>query len=663
MGSTFSVSMVLSAVLGSGALSSIKSLQRNLQGLTKEERQLMAQSGRYKTALAGLYQSSRKNAWAHESFAGAISRTQAKLTAAKGALRSYRREQAASRREANMARRAELQGELMGAVGVVASLSAPVMAAVGFESAMADVGKNVKGLGGAAGEAVIAKEIREIAKNSPMAVDGVARLVSEAGKTDMARDEALSFAQAASRIGTAFDITAEAAGQQLTKIMGQMKLSVGELNGLADAVNYLGDNTKSNAANITEILSRAGAVMVSSTGLASAEVAALAAVIDGVSPNAETSATALKNMTYALTLGSKATGPARDALETLGYSAEEMAAMMQTDAKGAIVSVMEGLGELEDAERAGVMESLFGRESLSAIAPMVADTEDLAKAFGMVTDETTYAGSVQGEYDRKMQTTAVKMQMFRNVLVDVGIAFGSIVLPTLNKLMGGVSYLLNIVSSAVEQFPVLTGTIMTVIGALATMKIGAILGGYGALVLGGGIQTLQGLFLMLNPSLLAANFILAKQKVLLVASAASTYAVAGAMKVWTGVQWALNAAMTANPIGLIVAGVAALAAVVYRVWTAWDKLVGAWRSSSGVVSGIIGVAKAFFGFGDGESASAAGSPAGNSAAPTAELGKVQAGSNRTVNQTINVTQQPGEDGEAFARRAGEMSTGALYDAW
>ena len=61
--------------------------------------------------------------------------------------------------------------------------------------------------------------------------------------------------------------------------------------------------------------------------------------------------------------------------------------------------------------------------------------------------------------------------------------------------------------------------------------------------------------------------------------------VAGATKVWTGIQWALNAALTANPIGLIVVGIAALVTAVVLCWqkfagfrafilTMWDTIKG-----------------------------------------------------------------------------------------
>lgn len=61
--------------------------------------------------------------------------------------------------------------------------------------------------------------------------------------------------------------------------------------------------------------------------------------------------------------------------------------------------------------------------------------------------------------------------------------------------------------------------------------------------------------------------------------------VTGATQVWTGVQWLLNAAMSANPIALVITGIAALVAAVVYCWnrfagfrafllTMWDTLKG-----------------------------------------------------------------------------------------
>ena len=56
-----------------------------------------------------------------------------------------------------------------------------------------------------------------------------------------------------------------------------------------------------------------------------------------------------------------------------------------------------------------------------------------------------------------------------------------------------------------------------------------------------------------------------------------TNIVSGATKVWTGVQWAMNAALNANPIGLIVAGVVALGAAIAWVVSKTEGWGEAWK--------------------------------------------------------------------------------------
>jgi hypothetical protein len=58
-------------------------------------------------------------------------------------------------------------------------------------------------------------------------------------------------------------------------------------------------------------------------------------------------------------------------------------------------------------------------------------------------------------------------------------------------------------------------------------------------------------------------------------AAALVLPVAAAVKVWTAAQWLWNAAMTANPIGLIVIGIAGLAAAGYYLYQNWDTVCAA----------------------------------------------------------------------------------------
>jgi phage-related protein len=52
------------------------------------------------------------------------------------------------------------------------------------------------------------------------------------------------------------------------------------------------------------------------------------------------------------------------------------------------------------------------------------------------------------------------------------------------------------------------------------------------------------------------------QRVAMIASAAATQIVAVATSVWTGAQWLLNAALTANPIGIVIVLIVALVAAI-----------------------------------------------------------------------------------------------------
>jgi hypothetical protein len=63
------------------------------------------------------------------------------------------------------------------------------------------------------------------------------------------------------------------------------------------------------------------------------------------------------------------------------------------------------------------------------------------------------------------------------------------------------------------------------------------------------------------------------------------------MGVVTAAQWALNIAMTANPIGLIIAGIAALAGAAYLLFQHWEPIgeffSGLWDGVKEITSGAV----------------------------------------------------------------------------
>lgn len=132
----------------------------------------------------------------------------------------------------------------------------------------------------------------------------------------------------------------------------------------------------------------------------------------------------------------------------------------------------------------------------------------------------------------------------------------------------------------------LTGVQDSVGGVSQIMK-GDLLGG--ALTLGAGIGDLASGFANLLVPMAKVVATKVKDIAVTAAHAVAQTAAAAATKVWAGVQWLLNAAMDANPLGLIILAIIALIAIIVliatkttwfqTIWHAvWDflKAVGAW---------------------------------------------------------------------------------------
>lgn len=77
-----------------------------------------------------------------------------------------------------------------------------------------------------------------------------------------------------------------------------------------------------------------------------------------------------------------------------------------------------------------------------------------------------------------------------------------------------------------------------------------------------------------------------------------TNLVSAATTVWTGVQWLLNAALTANPIGLVIAAIAALVGAVLYCWNNFEGfrsfLVGMWETVKSIFGSILDIGSRVF---------------------------------------------------------------------
>ncbi len=316
-----------------------------------------------------------------------------------------------------------------GGAAVLAPIVLPVKQAIDFESAMADVRKVVD-FDTPEQFAKMSDSILEMTKHLPMAATELAKIVAAGGQSGIEKENLLEFAEAAAKMGVAFDITADQAGDMMAKWRTAFKMTQPEVEELADKVNFLGNKTAASAPLISDVVRRVGP-LGSVGGVASGEIAALGASLVGSGVESEVAATGIKNLILALVSGDSATKSQVGAFSQLGFEASEMAERMQVDAKGAIRDVFAAIKGLDQAKQMSVMKELFGSESLAAIGPLLANLDNLQKNFDLVADKSNYAGSMQGEFDARCETTANALELVQNIINIAGNNIGKSFLPTI----------------------------------------------------------------------------------------------------------------------------------------------------------------------------------------------------------------------------------------
>ncbi|MCK7288550.1 phage tail tape measure protein [Enterobacter bugandensis] len=323
-------------------------------------------------------------------------------------------------------------GAMAAGTAILGALALPVNAAIGFESKMADIRKVVDGLDDKKAFAQMSDDILTLSTQLPMAAEGIAEIVAAGGQAGIARSDLMQFANDAVKMGVAFDTTAEESGQMMAQWRTAFKLTQDDVVVLADKINYLGNTGPANAKKISEIVTRIGP-LGSVAGVASGEIAAMGATIAGMGVESEIASTGIKNFMLSLTAGNSATKAQKQALAFLKLNPKQLAEDMQKDSRGAMLKVLDSLAKVPKAKQAAVMNALFGKESLSAIAPLLTNLDLLRTNFNRVADAQEYGGSMQKEYASRAATTENQLVLLKNSVNAISVTLGDTFLPAINE--------------------------------------------------------------------------------------------------------------------------------------------------------------------------------------------------------------------------------------
>ena len=359
------------------------------------------------------------------------------------------------------------------------------------------------------------------------------------------------------------------------------------------------------------------------TGVASDRLQALQYAAKASGASAEAMTAGLADLSHVL----------RDA--SLGQNSEAVMGLNALgislrDAQGNVRSTADVLPDLADrlknikdpAQAAFVATTFFGGAGRDLLPTLRQGADGIRN----LTDEAARYGVVIGEDAlRAGQQFALSSAKLSAVLTGLGNSIGAKIVPVLtpliDKITAWVAANRELISTRVEQ------VVRKVSDALQRVDFDKVLAGMTSFVdgIGSAIDFLGGfenagiaVLVFLNGPLimaaLSAGSALLKVGVAAVEVAAKLAGLATieqiesfgklgmAAKAAAVGQWAMNVALSANPIGLVVAGVAALAGAIYAVYANWGKItdwfngkissvVGAFRN--GLLPGLFAVIKEF----------------------------------------------------------------------
>lgn len=380
---------------------------------------------------------------------------------------------------ANSAAMTAMHGRIVGTTLAVAGLakgiSGPIKAAMDFESTMADIRKVVdfdtplafKEMG---------EDIRKLSLRLPMTANQIGTIVAAGGQAGIAQGDLLSFAEMATKVGIAWDVSAGVAGDALAKLKTSLGRTIPETGLLADAINHLSNSTAASAPDLLEVTRRV-APLAKLFGMTAEQAAAFGAAMISAGAAPDVAATSFRNMGQALTKGASATRAQQAAFARLGTNSTQIARLMQRNSLATIRELFKRINQIPVDQRAALMSDLFGDEA-RALAPLITNGKLLSETLALIGDKTKYAGSAQKEYEARVDTMRNRLQLFRNRVSELSLTIGDALLPAFGEVLDILEPYLEQFSAWAKQNPKLIAGIVKTATALTGLRVAMLAGGF-----------------------------------------------------------------------------------------------------------------------------------------------------------------------------------------
>ncbi|MCJ7475999.1 MAG: phage tail tape measure protein, partial [Wolbachia endosymbiont of Homalodisca vitripennis] len=496
-----------------------------------------------------------------------------------------------------LASKAHFKSQIIETIGLGLSLAAPIKVAIDFESAMADVKKVVRFAEDEAahsqGAAEFGQTLKELSHTIPLSAAELAQIAASGGQLGIAKKDLIGFTTTVSKMATAFDMSAEEAGDSIAKLANVYGIDVADMERVGNIINHLSDNSAAKAGDMVKALAIVGGT-AKQFGLNIKETSSLVNAFISLGKQPAKAATAINALLSKLQTAEGQSKEFKAALEDMGITAEEMTQRISENGQDALLYFFETLEKVDNQERSQILLNLFGQEYQDDIALLVGSLKNYKDAINNLAEEKKFEKSMQKEFDNRAATTANNLRLLRNAIAEVGMNLGSVMLPPLKWISSLLREITNPIARFAEKFPVITTGIMSVITALIGLKVLVVSGGYAwNLVRGGMLAFSVILHGVLKPALISlatyaipaviTGLSVLKATTLSLAMKAFPLLSSVLPAVVTGFR-AVTLAVISNPIGLLIAGLVTGAAFII---TNWQKVKNLFSSIWEYIKSII----------------------------------------------------------------------------
>lgn len=358
-----------------------------------------------------------------------------------------------------------------------AAISGTVALSIGkaneFESALAGISKVVD-FKSPDGLKDMRAELEALSTQIPLTFTELAQITAAGGQLGVAEENLIAFTRLTADMATAFDMSAESAGDSMAKLANIFSKPIEEMGEFGDMINTISNNMPAKASEIVESLTRIGGT-AKAFGLAEKEAVALTSAMISLGKAPEVASTAINSMLTTLSTLDVADKDVAASLKAMGLNAQEFGKTIREDGYKAIMQLLEGIEQLPKDQKIGIVTDLFGKNFGDDIVQLAGAPDVLEKINELLAEQQGYIGSMAQEAKNVSSTSKSRNQMFLSALENASAALGEVFKPALDSVRDAIIPVLGAFAKFTKENPTFVAAIVGIAGAFTGVL--TILGG------------------------------------------------------------------------------------------------------------------------------------------------------------------------------------------